>query len=123
MKSTYRNLVGFINAAAHYTQVHPEETKLKYALSKVQKRAMSAVERYNEQLEDLRVQHCAEDAEGIVLRDDKGNYKFTKEGLNTLNKAQRALVEQEVEVEEHLVTDLPEGLTSDEKEVFAGFVL
>ena len=124
MKQTYRSVIDFVNNAGAYVQAHPEENKLKYALQKVQKKALKMLQAYNDSLEDLRVENCATDEKGVVLRDPNGNYQFTKEGLTAFNKAQRAFITTgTVDIDAYIVTELPENFEEGFREVFTGFVL
>lgn len=123
MTKTYKEILQFVNATTNYLDKFPEDNKLRYALKKVQKNSLKALEKYNELLEDLRIDHCSVDDKGIVLRNEQGNYLFAKDGLKALVHAQRELILQTVEIQEHLVTELPEKLHENYREVFSGFVL
>src|SRR5256886_1676243 len=123
MTKTYKEVIQFVNAAANYITQHPEENKLKYALTKVQKSATKLIEDYNERLEDLRIDHCSVDDKGIILRDANGGYVFTRDGLKALVHGQRDLIGQSVEIQEHIVTELPEKFDENYREAFTGFVL
>lgn len=122
MTKTYRQLIEFINAASNYLRTHPQKSKFEYALSKVTKKALSAYDKYNEALEDARIENCATDAAGVILRDDRNNYKFDKKGLTAFNKVQRALAETPVTIEPHIVDEAP-ALADSDKEIFEGLVI
>lgn len=64
-------------------------------LGKLIKKFGPLYEAFDEAVEDLRLDHCAKE-QNIILRDEKGNYKWTAEGEKAFRKAYKALVEQEV---------------------------
>ena len=59
------------------------------------------------------------DDKGIILRDANGGYVFTRDGLKALVHGQRDLIGQSVEIQKHIVTELPEGF---DEAMFAGFL-
>lgn len=123
MKTTNEKLVTFANIAQAWLQAHSENTKFRYALKKVMQKAQPLLTAHNEQLEDLNIEHCATDKDGVILREASGAHRFTKEGLKARNNAIREWFrETEIEVEVHLCDDVPE-LTEAEREAFEGFVL
>lgn len=64
-------------------------------LGKLVKKLSPLYEAFDEAVEDLRLDHCAKES-NIILRDEKGNYKWTAEGEKAFRKAYKALVEEEV---------------------------
>ena len=49
------------------------------------------LDEYNEKLEDLRLDNANVDQQGCLILDEKGGYKFSKEGLKSLNKQAKDL--------------------------------
>lgn len=64
-------------------------------LEKIAKKAQPFLEQYNEKLEDLRLEHANVDENGSLLTDEKGGYKYSKEGTKALNAAVKALLKSE----------------------------
>lgn len=122
MKS-YRQCFEFINAAKQWVSRHEEESKFKYALTKVSRKLGKAQEKWQELVEESNIEHCATDKDGVILRDERGQYKYVKEELIKRNKRVNRLYDTEFDVEPHFVTEVPEDVTELEKEVFEGFVL
>lgn len=122
-QATYRQINEFIAAASVYLKAHPEPSKLEYALKKMLKRSGAVMEDYNEKLEDLRIDNCIENDKGVIARDERGNYQFSKDGLKTLLKAHRELADKPVSLEVYIATALPENLSEADRENFAGFVV
>jgi hypothetical protein len=120
---TYRDLVAFLNAAQPWLVAHPEDRKFRYALRKMVKQAERLWASYTEQSEDLDIEHCAVDKDGVIRKDERGQVAFTKEGLRKRNAARKALFEADAGVVPFLATDVPAELTEAEREAFAGFVL
>lgn len=64
-------------------------------LGKVVKKLTPQIEAFDETVEDLRLDHCAKE-NNIILRDEKGGYKWTAEGEKGFRKAYKSLLEKEV---------------------------
>ncbi len=62
---------------------------------KVVKKLTPQIEAFDEAVEDLRLDHCAKE-QNIILRDEKGGYKWTAEGEKAFRKAYKSLLEKEV---------------------------
>lgn len=123
MAKTNRDLVAFLNAAQPWLVAHPEDRKFRYALKKVTKQAERLWATYTEQAEDLDIEHCATGKDGVILKDDRGQLSFTKEGLRKRNAARKTLFEADAGVVAFLAAEVPAELTESEREAFAGFVL
>jgi hypothetical protein len=120
---TYRDLVAFLNAAQPWLLAHPEDRKFRYALKKVTKQGEKLWATYTEQAEDLDIEHCATGKDGVIVKDERGQVAFTKEGLRKRNAARKALFETDAGVVPFLAAEVPPELTESEREAFAGFVL
>jgi hypothetical protein len=66
-------------------------------LARLVKKFSSLYEKYDEALEDLRLDHCYKEGSKIV-RDEKGNFQWTAEGEKAFRKEYKALLESEVEL-------------------------
>lgn len=66
-------------------------------LKKVVKKFSDKYEEFDETLEDLRLDHCAKE-NNIILRDEKGSYKWTAEGEKAFRKAYKALLNDDVQL-------------------------
>lgn len=134
MKKTYREVNEFSAVATAYTMQHADsDTKFKYALTRMLKQIRPLLEDLQERLSDLNVEFAATDRDeekndegreplGILLTDERGQFRYTKKGLIARNKAHRAVMHEDVEIEPYYASDIPE-LTDSEREVFTGFVL
>ena len=123
MQTTITEVITFLNASAAYQERHKlDESKVKYALRKVSKAGMKLHATHAEEVEDLRIEHCSTNKDGVILRGPTGQYEFTKDGARALNKAAKALTDKPVEIAPFVV-DAPADLTDDERDAFAGFVL
>lgn len=101
-----------------------KDSKFRYAVRKVFKAADALVARYQEELEELGIEHCLTDEKQAILRDDHGGFKFTKDGQRKYLAGRRKLFESSVEIAPHIVVgNVPDNLTDVEREAFAGFVL
>lgn len=65
-------------------------------LGKLAKKLQPILEQLNEEIDDLRIEHCNKDNNKIT-RDAQGNYEFTAEGERAFKKAHKELLSKEVE--------------------------
>ena len=85
-------LVNSINAV-----IGGQETKIQKKLFKLYEKVKPIHEDYNKQRDELRLDNAATDDKNILLTDEKGEYKFNKEGVKKLTKDIEALNEKEFE--------------------------
>lgn len=98
---TYQELIQLANAIniLSSSKEHVEaNTKGVKKLQKIGTKIKSELEAYNEKLEDLRLDNAHTDESGALLLDDKGGYKFSKDGLKKLNKDIKGLLEKTFEI-------------------------
>lgn len=74
-----------------------QETKVQKKLFKIYEKVKSNHEEYQSQIQELRLDSAAVDDKDIVLIDEKGEYKFSKEGIKKLTKDIDALNKKEFE--------------------------
>lgn len=84
VKKTYKDL-NFLSRAIQ-SAFGTQETKVQKKLVKIHEKIKPHLDSYNAELDELRLDNAATDEKGAVLMDEKGNYKFTKEGIKKLNK-------------------------------------
>ena len=72
-------LVASINAV-----IGSQETKVQKKLFKIYEKVKSHHESYQAQVEELRLDQASTDDKDILLLDEKGGYKFTKEAIKKL---------------------------------------
>lgn len=83
-------LVSSINAV-----IGSQETKVQKKLFKLYEKVKPFHEDYNKQRDELRLDNAATDEKGVLLMDEKSDYKFNKEGVKKLTKDIEALNEKE----------------------------
>lgn len=126
MQTTYRELNLFLQAVSIWSARQPSpipETKFYYAIRKMLKRVEQVRETGRGIVEDAQTDHCLADKDGVILKDDKGGYRFTKDGQRALNLAMRAIDAQPVDLEPYLCADLPNDLTPFERNAFDGLLI
>jgi hypothetical protein len=92
-KKKYKDLnflVSSINAV-----IGKQETKVQKKLFKLYEKLKPVHEDYNKQRDELRLDNAATDDKGVLIMDEKGDYKFNKEGVKKLTKDVEALNEKE----------------------------
>ena len=93
IKKKYKDLnvlVASINAV-----IGGQETKIQKKLFKIYEKFKAHHEAYGAQRDEFRLDNAATDDKGILLLDEKGEYKFNKEGLKNLTKNIQDLNEKE----------------------------
>jgi hypothetical protein len=97
-------LVASINAV-----IGSQETKVQKKLFKIYEKVKSHHESYQAQVEELRLDNASTDDKDILLLDEKGGYKFTKESIKKLTAQVKELGEKEFEFTPINVVN-PQGL-------------
>ena len=85
-------LVASINAV-----IGNSESKTQKKLVKIYEKVKSHHESYQAQIEELRLDNASTDSNDILLLDEKGGYKFTKENIKKLTAQVKELGEKEFE--------------------------
>lgn len=90
-----------------------QETKIQKKLFKIYEKFKAHHESYNTQRDELRLDNAATDEKGVLIMDEKGEYKFTKEGAKKLVKDVEVLNEKEFDFKpiEVINTNGLEGFT------------
>ena len=83
-------LVGNLNAV-----IGSQETKTAKKLVKIYEKVKPHHEAYQTEVEILRLDNAQTDDKDCLLLDDKGGYKFTKDGIKKLTKDIEALNDKE----------------------------
>jgi hypothetical protein len=97
-------LVASINAV-----IGSQETKVQKKLFRLYEKVKSHHESYQAQVEELRLDNASTDDKDILLLDEKGGYKFTKENIKKLTAQVKELGEKEFEFTPIPVVN-PQGL-------------
>lgn len=89
--------------------VGEQKTKSQKKLFKIYEKLKPYIDKYQSDLEELRLDNASIDDKGNLILDDKGNYKFNKDSIKKLNKQIKELVEKDIEFK---IIDImnPEGL-------------
>ncbi len=109
---TYKQLLELVNNLNNETvnqQVKGEDTKVSQKLGKIAKKLTKYVDEYNEQVEEIRIDNASTDDKGVILKEEKGGYKFSKDGLKKVMKQIKELNEKEFIYEKINVIN-PSGL-------------
>ena len=97
-------LVASINAV-----IGSQETKVQKKLFKLYEKVKSHHESYQAQVEELRLDNASTDSNDILLLDEKGGYKFTKENIKKLTAQVKELSNKEFDFTPIPVVN-PQGL-------------
>ena len=72
-------------------------SKKEAKLKKIAEKIKPLFDEYNEKREDIRLDHSYVDKNGVLELNEKGEYKFTKEGIKAMAKDMKALLEKTFE--------------------------
>ena len=72
-------------------------SKKEAKLLKIAQKIKVHFEVYNEKREDFRLDHAHVNKDGVLELNQEGGYKFTKEGLKSLNKSLKELLDETFE--------------------------
>ncbi len=127
MKKTFKQLLEIDEVVTELYKKTPElkDTKFGYAYKRFfEKNTNPLFKKFKENMADLSVEHALESKETKeILTDDKGNYKYSKEGKMALTKAQRKfndeIESEEIEIEPYISPYIP-ALTDEQFEALEG---
>lgn len=103
VSKTYNELISLIttiNAIMNDSGELSNNIKGIKKLQKIGDKLKPNLTSYNERLEDLRLDNAHTDEHGCLLLDDKGGYKFSKDGIKNLNTKIKELLKEEFEFEQ-----------------------
>jgi len=102
--SQLNQLVANLNAV-----IGSQETKTAKKLLKIYEKVKTHHEDYQAKVEELRLDNAAVGEKDVLLLDEKGSYKFTKESIKKLTAQIKELGEKEFEFKKIEVVN-PQGL-------------
>jgi len=72
-------------------------SKKEIKLKKIADKIKPIFEEYNEKREDIRLDNAHADSNGVMDLNEKGEYKFTKDGLKSMSKSLKELLTESFE--------------------------
>ena len=69
-------------------------SKAEAKLKKIAEKIKPLFESYNEKREDIRLDHAYVDKNGVLELNEKGEYKFTKDGIKAMAKDMKKLLDE-----------------------------
>lgn len=93
-------------------------SKAEAKLKKIAEKIKPLFEDYNEKREDIRLDHAHTEANGVLELNEKGEYKFTKDGIKAMSKDMKKLLDETFEF--YQFTFSSEGI--EEFKFLAGWV-
>ena len=86
-----------------------QKTKTQKKLLKIHEQLKKHYDAYQDKIAELRLDNASVDKDGNLILDEKGEYKYNKEGLKKLNESVKELIEDEFEYKPIEVMN-PDGL-------------
>jgi hypothetical protein len=107
VKKTYKDL--YMVVAYTAANIMNESTKGQKKLALIRKKFQPYLDEYNEKRDELRLDNASVDDKGNLILDEKGEYKFSKEGLKKLSQEVKELSDKEFDYTPILIIN-PEEL-------------
>jgi predicted nuclease with TOPRIM domain len=104
---TYRELIILIENIK--LNLKDQETKGQKKLFKIYEKLKSHIDDFQAKIEEARLDHAAVDEKGNLILDEKGAYKYNKDGLKKLNADLKKIEDSEFDYKKIEVMN-PEGL-------------
>ena len=129
---TFDEIAEFHNEAIDFIKKTEGNEKLKYALKKLvgdpntsQKGSLIKAIKGNQiKARNLQIEYASTDpSTGILLKDEKDRYKYTKENQLLLMNTLDELSNEAVEIEPYYATEIDPSLDEYHQELFKGFVI
>ena len=92
---TYKELIESMQILVQ--NIGNQETKTQKKLLKIHGKLKEYYENYEELLNDIRLENAMTEESGALILDEKGGYKFTKEGQRKMYKEIKDLLNKEFE--------------------------
>ena len=93
----------------YINQIDANETKTIKKVLKITEKLKPFQEDYNAKIQELRLDNAAVDKDNVLILNEKGDYRFTKEGLKKLQEQLKELGEKDFDFKPIDVVN-PEGL-------------
>jgi hypothetical protein len=103
----YKDLI--LTMSLLVANIGDQKTKTQKKLLKIHEQLKKHYDAYQEKIAELRLDNASVDKDGNLILDEKGEYKYNKEGLKKLNESVKELIEAEFEYKPIEVMN-PEGL-------------
>lgn len=104
---TYRQLIILIENIK--LNIKDQETKGQKKLMKIYEKLKTYIDDFQSKLEEVKLDHASVDEKGNLILDEKGAYKYTKDGIKKLNADLKKIEDSEFEFKKIEVAN-PEGL-------------
>ena len=103
----YKDLI--LTMSLLVANIGDQKTKTQKKLLKIHEQLKKHYDAYQEKIAESRLDNASVDKDGNLILDEKGEYKYNKEGLKKLNEAAKELLDAEFEYKPIEVMN-PEGL-------------
>jgi len=103
----YKDLI--LTMSLLVANIGDQKTKTQKKLLKIHEQLKKHYDAYQDKIAELRLDNASVDKDGNLILDEKGEYKYNKEGLKKLNEAAKELLDAEFEYKPIEVMN-PDGL-------------
>jgi hydroxymethylpyrimidine pyrophosphatase-like HAD family hydrolase len=95
---TYKDLIETMQQLVH--NIGNQETKTQKKLLKIHGKLKEYYENYEELLNDIRLENAMTEENGALILDEKGGYKYNKDGQRKMYKEIKELLNKEFNYEQ-----------------------
>jgi hypothetical protein len=95
---TYKDLIETMQQLVH--NIGNQETKTQKKLLKIHGKLKEYYENYEEKLNDIRLENAMTEESGALILDEKGGYKYNKDGQRKMYKEIKELLNKEFNYEQ-----------------------
>jgi len=95
---TYKDLIETMQKLVH--NIGNQETKTQKKLLKIHGKLKEYYENYEELLNDIRLENAMTEGNGALILDEKGGYKYNKDGQRKMYKEIKELLNKEFNYEQ-----------------------
>jgi hydroxymethylpyrimidine pyrophosphatase-like HAD family hydrolase len=95
---TYKDLIETMQQLVH--NIGNQETKTQKKLLKIHGKLKEYYENYEELLNDIRLENAMTEENGALILDEKGGYKYNKDGQRKMYKEIKELLNKEFNFEQ-----------------------
>jgi hypothetical protein len=123
MSSIVTTKMKLVNAYTLLSQLIFKNEYAKAVQARNLKKFRAAIEEYNDEAHQNSLQHALE-KDGVLLKDAKGNYQYSKDGEKALIEANKKLNKSEVTINPFILPEVKEvlGLSFGVKEMLSIFL-
>jgi viroplasmin and RNaseH domain-containing protein len=122
MTKTNEEVLEFLGGARQWLAKNPDESKLRYAVTRNVKNAEKVQKKVQKKIDRLNVEFALE-KDGKLLRTERGDFEYSREDMLKRADAIEKVMQEEVDFEPYHPTEITREIKDEEKDLLLGFVI